>query len=92
MGTLLSVLHLTRKEYPVYSELMPSKQIIGQTVIYTMDLSALQIKGFRNVSYSGPWEQRLSKHKTLSFGLFLGLVLIFTCHLNCSSLVTIVGM
>ena len=46
VGTLLSVLHLTRKEHPVYSELMPSKQIIGQTVICTMDLSAPSNKRF----------------------------------------------
>ena len=47
VGTLLSVLHLTMKEHPVYSELMPSKQIFGQTLIYVpMDLSAPSNKRF----------------------------------------------
>ena len=46
VGTLLSVLHLTMKEHPVHSESMPSKQIIGQTVICTMDLSAPSNKRF----------------------------------------------
>ena len=39
-----SALNLERA--PSYSELMPSKQIIVQTVIYTMDLSAPSNKRF----------------------------------------------
>ena len=72
---------------------MPSKQIIGQTVIYTLDLSAPSNKRFLETLVTQAHGSKDYRNiKPLSFGLVLGLVLIFTCHLNCPSLVAIVGM
>ena len=40
------MLHLTTKEHPcqVYSELMPSKQIIGQTITYNGTTSGIEVQ------------------------------------------------